>query len=206
MAEQEEVQTSHEWGFLRETQEMADREGRDPSGGCRTGLDTYLKAIFPDVNDWVHNRVIKGVVGMAKGKRPDYRSEMLKLIIEFDGVQHYTDPQKIWDDEEKTAAFMELGYRVVRIPYFIQLTNEAVMELFNICVEEPLFPAGTASFTSLGKYLPAYLCPAGLKRMAADFAAFPKQYEINLHALKELGPDHITGASLLESECRAYFS
>ncbi len=202
----EESLSSHKWGFLRETQEIADRDGRDPSGLPRTGLDTYLRAIFPTVDDWVHNRTITGAEGAAKGKRPDYRSETLKLIIEFDGVQHYTDPQKIWDDEKKTAAFTELGYQVVRIPYFIQITNEAVMVLFGTRVEEPLFPASQASFTSLGKYLPAYLCPAGFKRMAKEFADFPEQYKVNLRALKELGPDHLTGASLLEQQFQAHFS
>ncbi len=194
-----------QWGFLREAQVMADRDGADPSGLCRTGLDTYLRVIFPSVDDWVHNKAIKGAEGAAKGKRPDYRSETLKLIIECDGVQHYTAPQKIWDDEEKTRAFMGMGYRVIRIPYFIQLTNAAVDTLFGVSIEMSLFPQDKASFTSLGKYLPAYLCPAGLKRMARVFADFPEQYEVNLRALKELGPDHLTGASLLEHECRVFF-
>ncbi len=189
------------WGFLRETQAMADRDGLDPSGVCRTGLDAYLQAIFPEVADWVHDKVIKGAEGAAKGKRPDYRSESLKLIVEFDGVQHYTDPQKVWADKEKTRAIESMGYRVVRIPYFIQLTNDAVETLFDVRVSEPLFPQGVASFTSLGRYLPAYLCPAGLKRMAGEFARFPEQYEANLRALKALGPDHLTGASLLAREC-----
>ncbi len=88
----------------------------DPSGLCRTGLDSYLQVIFPEVRDWVHDRAIPGALGKLKGKRP------------------------------------------------------------------------------------AYLCPAGLRRMAREFALFPAQYEINLCALKELGADHLTGASLLALE------
>ncbi len=192
--------SARQWGFLRETQAKADRDGADPSGLCRTGLDAYPQSIFPEVRDWVHDRAIPGVSGKLKGKRPDYRSETLRLIVEFDGVQHYTDPQRVWEDEEKTQAFEELGYRVVRIPYFIQLTNEAVETLFGVRIDEPLFPENRASFTSLGKYLPAYLCPAGLRRMAREFARFPAQYAINLRSLRGLGSDHLTGASLLEQE------
>ena len=75
------------FGYLRETQESAIKAGKDPSNGmCRTGLECYLKAIFPDVDDWIHDKPIK-----LKGRlyRPDYRSESLKLIVEFDGMHHY---------------------------------------------------------------------------------------------------------------------
>lgn len=46
------------WGFLRETTEQAKKAGIDKDTGLhRTGLDEYLKAIFPDVSDWVHDKV-----------------------------------------------------------------------------------------------------------------------------------------------------
>lgn len=38
------------WGFLRETKELAQKAGLDADTGLhRTGLDEYLKVIFPDV-------------------------------------------------------------------------------------------------------------------------------------------------------------
>lgn len=51
------------------------------------------------------------------------RSESLKLIVEIDGLPHYQNPIVILKDKEKTKLYEEFGYKVVRIPYFIQLTN-----------------------------------------------------------------------------------
>ena len=81
------------WGFLRETEESAKKAGVDPDTGLhRTGLEKYLKVIYPMVNDWIHDQSIPGlqVNGKVCRKRPDYRSETLKMIVEFDGLQHYT--------------------------------------------------------------------------------------------------------------------
>ena len=47
------------WGFLRETKELAQAAGIDKDTGYhRTGLEDYLKVIFPDVSEdeWVHNK------------------------------------------------------------------------------------------------------------------------------------------------------
>lgn len=39
----------NKWGFLRETSELATKAGKDKDTGLhRTGLDDYLKVIFPD--------------------------------------------------------------------------------------------------------------------------------------------------------------
>lgn len=106
------------WGFLRETKAAAQKAGIDRATGLhRTGLDEYLEVIFPEVTDWVHNKGIRQSLG---GKRllirPDYRSETLKLIVEFDGVQHYTSPEQIRKDVSNTENYKRLGYTVVRIP------------------------------------------------------------------------------------------
>ena len=119
-------------------------------------------------------------------------------IVEFDGVQHYSKPDVILRDVQNTANYEKLKYKVIRIPYFIQLTNNAVKELFGVTVEEPLFDIQYASLgASCGS--PAYLCPAGLERMATDFLRFPEQYRVNLKALKNCDNDILTGASLLEA-------
>lgn len=46
-----------QWGFIRETSEIAERAGIDKATGIpRTGLDEYLSVIFPDTDDWVHDK------------------------------------------------------------------------------------------------------------------------------------------------------
>lgn len=188
-----------QWGFLRETKEKAISAGIDEDTGiCRTGLEEYLHVIFPNTNDWIHDKTIDTLPkGEKSRKRPDYRSESLKLIVEFDGLQHYTDPERIKEDRMAVEFYERLGYKVVRIPYFIQLTNQAVEEMFGVCVEEPLFDGSIPSLGIKGKNTPAYLCAAGIERMAKEFFRFPDQFETNKNALLQVDDEYLTGIGLL---------
>lgn len=187
------------WGFLRETKEKAIKEGTDQDTGLhRTGLDEYLQVIFPETFDWIHDKQIANLPKEESSKRrPDYRSESLKLIIEFDGVQHYEKPQKIREDMRATDYYQRLGYKVVRIPFFIQLSNDVVKQLFGVTVSEHLFNEEIPSMGLKGT-TPAMLCNAGVMRMAEEFKNFPKQYQVNLDSLNAAHDDFMTGASLLK--------
>lgn len=188
------------WGFLRETKEAAIKAGPDADTGLhRTGLEEYLAVIFPEITDWVHDKTIPNLPeGITCRKRPDYRSETLKLIIEFDGVQHFETPAQIRKDIETTLLYESFGYRVVRIPFFIQLTNTAVMEMFNRNVQEKLFNPEIPSMGIQGVN-PATICHAGIRRMAEIFQSYPEQYITNINYLKSFHDDYMTGASLLEA-------
>lgn len=195
------AKTNKQWGFLRETKDKAMKAGIDPDYHIgRTSLSEYLEVIFPNVHDWVHDKGIDLPNGRKSRCRPDYRSDTLKLVIEFDGIQHYTNPKNILKDQEHNKIYEEAGYKVVRIPYFIQLTQKAVKTMFGVDVG-PLFDETIPSMGVKGGNTPAYLCPAGLKRMAQDFLPFPEQYEVNVKALKGQEQGIINGVELLESEC-----
>lgn len=187
-----------QWGYLREDAEKAKKAGVDTNTGLnRTGLDEYLKVIFPHVRDWVHDQPIGMELDGKKLRiRPDYRSDKLKLIVEFDGTQHYEKPDVIRRDLRNTEMYRRLGYKVVRIPYFIQLTREAVKTLFGVKIE-PLFDGKYPSLGT-GRGSPACLPYVGLKRMARVFLHFPEQYEVNMEALKKDDDDFLTGVSRLE--------
>jgi len=187
-----------QWGFLRETKEDAEKAGVDKDTGvCRTGLDEYLSVIFPDTNDWIHDKGGVELDGKKLGTRPDYRSETLKMIVEFDGLPHYTNPDVILKDLQNTENYEKAGYKVVRIPYFIQLSKDAVKELFSVELDQELFDDSIPSLGLKGRNTPAYLCHEGVKRMAKEFLRFPHQYEINLKALKEAYCSFLTGVDLL---------
>lgn len=189
------------WGFLRETRALALKSGKDLDTGLhRTGLDEYLNFIFPEVHDWVHDKALGKINGKLYRSRPDYRSEKLKIIIEFDGLPHYTKPDIIEKDAKNSELFTGFGYEVIRIPYFIQLTNKVVKTLFGVNVEEELFDVNIPSLGIKGKNTPAYLCPAGLKRMAAEFKKFPEQYKTNVAFLKSQNNSLLTGVEMLEEE------
>lgn len=192
----------NKWGFLRETKVLASKAGIDlDTGVCRTGLDEYLEVIFPGCI-WIHDKPF-GKHGEKNYRiRPDYRCDELMLIVEFDGLQHYQNPDKIRVDEDNTKIYESFGYKVVRIPYFIQLTNEVVREMFGIKVKECLFPKDIPSIGPKGKNTPAYCCPAGIFRMAKEFNRFPQQYEVNMKALLEMDDELLSGAKLLLNEVR----
>ena len=188
-------------GFLRETSELARKAGIDKDTGIhRTGLDEYLKIIFPKIDDWVHDKTLGKINDINYRSRPDYRSESLKLIIEFDGLQHYTKPDIIEKDIRLTKVYEDLRYKVVRIPYFIQLSNNAVKKMFGIEVEEFLFDESIPSLGYKGQNTPAYLCPAGLVRMVKEFRHFPEQYKTNIDFLKKQNEPFKTGIEFLEIE------
>lgn len=193
--------SNEKWGFLRENSQKAKEAGVDEATGLhRTGLEEYLKVIFPETNDWINDTVLGWVNGTYYRIRPDYRSESLKIVVEFDGLQHYQNPDIIEKDIKNTQTYKTLGYTVVRIPYFIQLTNKAVKTLFNRVVDENLFNESIPSLSAVGRNSPAYLCPAGIKRMASEFKNFKEQYQTNLEFLKEQNDLFRSGIKYLENE------
>lgn len=187
------------WGFLRETTEAAIKAGIDRGTGLhRTGLNEYLKVIFPNVDDWVHDKELGLTVNnKVCRKRPDYRSEKLKMIVEFDGIQHYTMPDIIKNDVLSTKFYESLGYKVVRIPYFIQLTNKAVKYFFNVDVKEPLFNENIHSMDKNDRNTPAFLCGAGVLRMIEEFKHHPEQYRVNKEFLISQNDQFLTGVDLI---------
>ena len=190
-----------QWGFLRETCALAKKAGIDKDTGLhRTGLEDYLKVIFPQADDWIHDKAIGKVNDTNYKSRPDYRSEKLKLIIEFDGLQHYTKPDIIEKDLRTTELYKSFGYKVVRIPYFIQLSKKAVKTLFDVDLSEELFDETISSLGIEGQNTPAYLCPAGVKRMAEEFKKFPEQYKTNIDFLKKQNAPFRSGVEFLENE------
>lgn len=195
------------WGFLRETTDLAAKAGKDGDTGLhRTGLNEYLQAIFPETDDWIHDKALGKLNGTFYRSRPDYKSEHLSIIIEFDGLPHYTKPDIIEKDLKNSALYEGFGYTVVRIPYFIQLSNRAVKTLFGVEASERLFDESIPSIGVKGKNTPAYLCPAGLMRMAREFAKFPEQYRTNVEFLRSQNNPFLTGVDLLEAEYAKVFN
>ncbi len=187
-----------QWGYVRETIAQATEAGNDPDTNLpRTGLPEYLNVIFPEVTDWKHNTSLKTPDG--KLYHPDYRSESLKMIIEFDGTGHYQNPSQILKDIGHTKTYKQMGYKVIRIPYFIQLTNEVVKTMFGVDVQEELFDPNVASMGEKGENTPAFLCYEGIRRMAYEFTKYETQYTTNVEALRKMDK-FLTALGVLEKE------
>lgn len=130
-------------------------------------LETALKEVFPHVDDWVKNKNFRGC-----NFRPDYRSDSLKLCIEFDGYQHYTKAASVVNDRLKDDVYKGAGYKVVRIPYFVQLSQKTLKVLFDVKTAwKQIYPHGFVSKEPTVK-LPADFCELGLKKFLEDLKTF----------------------------------
>jgi len=113
------------------------------------------------------------VPGLGRRYRPDFRSERHRLIVEFDGDEYYRSVKKILGDEERDAAFTAAGYRVVRIPYFVQLAKPVIAGLFGDAATDHgdflQFPHGFIAKTAI---MPADFCELGIARFEADLLRF----------------------------------
>lgn len=86
--------------------------------------DFLLKRISDDfIND-------KKLAGSDINGRYDWISYKLKLIVEFDGYGHYTRSKQILNDDKKDVVAKELNFKIIRIPYFIQLDEEVIKTFF----------------------------------------------------------------------------
>ncbi len=92
-------------------------------------LESLLNYIFPNIDDWVHNRIIPNLIvnGKKIRLRPAYRSEKLKLIILYDystDIPDSIDPTYyMMNLEDSKYIYQKAGYRVVEIPSYMSLSK-----------------------------------------------------------------------------------
>jgi hypothetical protein len=130
-------------------------------------LGEVLTKIFPSV-EFIHD---KTVPNSGTRRRPDYRSDELMLIVEFDGDRHYKEVSKIKSEKEKDVVYQSIGYKIVRIPYFIQLNRKVISKLFNVTIEDEIYeyPLG---FISNNAPLPCDFSELGVKKFLNDLNRF----------------------------------
>jgi len=143
-------------------------------------LGEILDAVLPE-HDFIHDKAVPKAKNNRR--RPDYRSEKLRLILEFDGDTHYTQSKRILTDKEKDEDYKALGYRIFRIPYFIQITPELLKEFFGSdFTYQQKYPHG---FIDPKAVLPADYCELGIEAFKADLQRFEAYKTEILNSLKE---------------------
>lgn len=137
---------------------------QEPEYLTEKSLGDFLGKYMPAAS-WIHD---KAFIGRA---RPDYRSDWLKILVEFDGYQHYTSASRIIKDREKDRLAAEAGYKTVRVPYFVQLSSYTVKTLFGMDIAvEQTYPHG---FIDKACILPADFCELGLDKFKNDLDRLP---------------------------------
>lgn len=110
---------------------------------------------------------------IARLFRPDYRSERHKLIVEFDGDQHYRSAKHVIEDKKRDQILTDAGYSVIRVPYFVQMTEPVIGLLFGDRIADrerfKEFPHG---FISDAVVFPADFCELGVARFLTDLDRF----------------------------------
>lgn len=117
--------------------------------------------------------------------RPDFVSHKHKLIVEYDGNSHYMKAKTILDDQKKTEIIIAAGFKIIRIPYFVQLDKQVMKNLFsNYMIEEPYdyvdYPHG---FIDKNVFLPADFCSLGIRRFYCDLKRFDFIFDNILQSL-----------------------
>ena len=107
-----------------------------------------------------------------------------EIAVEFDGDQHYRDTLVMKLDLEKDDLADEAGIEVVRIPYWVQLTDETAKHYFGdlfdgIHIEQD-YPHGFIK----SKVFPASYCAMGVERFMAELHDLP--YDIFVEILMNL--------------------
>jgi hypothetical protein len=124
-------------------------------------LEDYLKILFPN-NIFIRNRIIKE---SGIKNRPDFFCKELKLIVEFNGPKHYTDSLTQSRDSLKKIIYNNMGYKIINIPYFIQMCPELCKILGSEIEIKQIFPHG---FINEGVVLPSDFNSLGIKNFYND--------------------------------------
>lgn len=144
-----------------------------------SNLGEILKDVVPEL-EFIHDKAVPEAKN--KRRRPDYRCESEKLIIEFDGDTHYCKANRILTDAEKDEDYSALGYRIVRIPYFIQITDQVLKYIFGRSIEfKQVYPNG---FIDPNAILPADFCELGISQFIKDLETFNYHKDEVIESLK----------------------
>ena len=149
-------------------------------------LLVVAKIFWPDGN-WGHQKRFRyDPSNKRKFYQVDCCSETMRLIWEYEGPDHYENVWKLKRDDERRDFFEKLGYRFLRWPYYLQLTedvarhffadsfsqskyNEAIAKVYG--VEEAKDVLSPGLHTS--KNTPANFIPRGNRRFFQELNSLP---------------------------------
>ena len=135
--------------------------------------EMVLDKIFPGYV-FIRNKMIPN---SDRRFRPDFRCEELKLIIEFNGKDHYQKASVIARDYEKSDFYKKMGYKVVEWPFFVQPDKNTIKSLFKQIPYTKVehFSDYHQGFCRKGGILPADFCYLGIYRYNRDLSELDEE-------------------------------
>lgn len=132
-------------------------------------IDVFLRKLYPD-NIFFRNKTIKDKkFGVFK---PNFICDELKIIVEFRDAKHYMKSRIQLKDSITTVYFKELNYKIIEIPYFVQLTKEVIKILFDINLQGNLYKCSEHGFINGNMILPADFNSIGVNKFIDDSERF----------------------------------
>ena len=134
-------------------------------------LKELLETLNENKLEILHNRKVPE---SFLRNRPDFIINK-KFIIEFDGYRHYNNSKNIIKDIETEKDWNELGYKIFRIPYFIQIRSdikEIISKVLNIDISKIIENDYKSGFWDEKALLPADFCELGIQRFKKDLEIF----------------------------------
>jgi hypothetical protein len=102
-----------------------------------------------------------------------------RVVVEYDGDEHYRNALKIKADREKDAVAQSQGLRIVRVPYWVQLDTVTCRYFFGLDADiEQDFPHGFVTT----KIFPASFCEKGIARFERELDELPVVVRMNVIA------------------------
>jgi len=152
---------------------------------------------------------VNNIVSQYKDKQDTYKRYTYDIfikseciLVEFDGDQHYSNIDTIKRDMIKNTIIdnSHLYSRIIRIPYFVQLTTEVFSHLFqkdNVIIDQD-YPHG---FIDKKAKLPSNYCSHGELKFLEDLERFSYIKEDILDSLKRgaVDRDYIVGIGMLKN-------
>jgi hypothetical protein len=148
-------------------------------------LASALKQLIDE--SWIGEEV---TVAAGSRRRWDmaYLSAEGTVVVEYDGDPHYCNTIRIKADREKDRVAADLGFRVVRFPYWIQLTSEMLAHYFELSAEiRQDFPHGFVTT----KIFPASFCEIGVERFEHELRDLPSGVRMSVvQSLRDRAKEH----------------
>lgn len=112
----------------------------------------------------------------------DVLLESESIVVFVDTAEYYRDAQRIMYRERQQKRLSDAGYKVVRIPFFVQLNRETVQHFFGKLISDKYDCDFMSGFYELddynsgpNPYTPANMCSMGWNNFLADVMSLPKK-------------------------------
>ena len=165
-----------------------------------------LKWLYPDSAEHVHiARCIPVIDLMNRGYHGDpiyvdVVCEPESIVVQIDTVEDYRVPARILATYKKEEVLTGLGYKFIRIPFFVQINTETLRHFFGTdatlpgdkeCFQMSGFYAldDYEQYNEPNPYVPASYCSLGGNKFIADLYSLPagafKEVTNSLKSMKE---------------------